>query len=269
MNPVTRFACLYRFGKCDFICIPLVRTLLSLRPPFEPSLCPARLLLQEEALPSGIALSFSKLDNRYCRLLLFGRLTADGLLIKHMANNGEPRSYVLQEDLFTDFAGIVRLIFSGVDGIEAEDFIYHVRQRALSEGKLQDKQWILNFASACFVRDALRWHASLDARIQDDWALLQKALLARFRPVFRGIDGEECENFVAQVRLRALDEGKERDNNWIIANATASFVGEALRWYASLEPEIQDDWKMLQRAMFQRYPAPEFREESKMLRTPR
>lgn len=162
-----------------------------------------------------------------------------------------------------------RLVFSGVDGIEAEDFIYHVRQKAFAEGKVQDKQWILNFASACFVRDALRWHASLDTRIQDDWALLQKALLARFRPVFRGIDGDECERFVAQVRQRALDEGKAEDNKWIIQTVTASFVGAALRWHATLDAEVRDDWILLQRAMFLQYPAPEMREESVVLRTPR
>lgn len=100
----------------------------------------------------------------------------------------------------------------GLDGTECEDFIFAIRQRALIEGKMDENKWALTIASAGFAREALRWYITLDSSIQNDWLLLQKALLARFRPVFRGIDGIECEEFVSNVRRRALDEGKDEDN---------------------------------------------------------
>lgn len=120
---------------------------------------------------------------------------------------------------------------------------------------------MINLASASLTEDALRWHANLNATIRDDWDLFQAALLDKFWPTFRGKDGVECENFVARIRRRVLHEGKERDNDWIIANVSASFVGNALRWYTTLEAEAQEDWKLLQKALFQQYPAPDVREE--------
>ncbi|KAG9045540.1 hypothetical protein FS837_006141 [Tulasnella sp. UAMH 9824] len=66
---------------------------------------------------------------------------------------------------------------------------------------------------------------------------------------FYGIDGEEAENFLRTVRKRALMEGKQRDNEWIADFAALCFAGDALRWYETLDDEVQLDWSKLRRAI--------------------
>lgn len=151
-------------------------------------------------------------------------------------------------------------IFDGSDDVDAEDFIHSVRSKAFAEGKVTDKSWIIQLVEACLTGDPLRWHANLPPEVQNDWGLLQKALLARFCPPFRGIDGAECEKFLYCLRRRVFEEGRVDDNEWI-TNFVASCVAEdALRWHSELAPEIQEDWKLLQKAMLARYPPPEVRE---------
>ncbi|KAG8991019.1 hypothetical protein FRB90_001494 [Tulasnella sp. 427] len=78
-------------------------------------------------------------------------------------------------------------IFHGIDGIEAEEWVCAVRQKALSERKQRDDNWIADFASTCFVGDALRWYEDLDESIQNDWRKLRTALLAQWpAPADRG-----------------------------------------------------------------------------------
>ncbi|KAG8900643.1 hypothetical protein FRC00_011935 [Tulasnella sp. 408] len=71
--------------------------------------------------------------------------------------------------------------FYGKSGEEAEEFVHTVRQRARDAGKQKDNDWIITFVSDCFVGDALRWHVSLDQSIQDDWKMLQVAILVQWR----------------------------------------------------------------------------------------
>lgn len=135
-----------------------------------------------------------------------------------------------------------------------EDFISAIRQKALLAGKQRDPEWILDIAQASLTRDALRWHDNLDLDTQSSWPRLQKALLKRFGTTFRGLDGRECEAFIHSVRARVFDEGRESDNDWICRFVAARVVGEALRWHASLNQEVRNDWELLQQAMFVRYP---------------
>ncbi|KAG8897100.1 hypothetical protein FRB99_008454, partial [Tulasnella sp. 403] len=102
--------------------------------------------------------------------------------------------------------------------------------------------------------DALHWHSSLDHRTRSNWEDLEAALLKRFRRTFSGGDGTECDAFVRMVRQRAIDQGKESDSQWIARFASFSLEGEALRWYSSLNDTVQDDWRLLQRAIFDKYP---------------
>ncbi|KAG8906558.1 hypothetical protein FRB99_006672 [Tulasnella sp. 403] len=76
---------------------------------------------------------------------------------------------------------------------------------------------------------------------------------------FSGIDGVQCEEFIQIVRRRALTAGKQRDNDWIIDFVTPCFIGDALRFHAALDDEVKDNWSLLQRALLQKYPAPEER----------
>ncbi|KAG9043142.1 hypothetical protein FS837_009960 [Tulasnella sp. UAMH 9824] len=71
--------------------------------------------------------------------------------------------------------------FYGKSGEEAEEFVHTVRQRARDAGRQKDNDWIITYVSDCFVGDALRWHVSLDQSIQDDWKMLQVAILVQWR----------------------------------------------------------------------------------------
>lgn len=53
------------------------------------------------------------------------------------------------------------------------------------------------------------------------------------------------------VHERALDVGKQQDDEWIVSSC---FVGEALRWYASLGLVVQNGQTRLRQAILGRYP---------------
>jgi len=74
------------------------------------------------------------------------------------------------------------------------------------------------------------------------------------RLVFRGVDGQECEDFILAVQERAFSEGKQRDGQWVADFASARFTGDALRWFATLDDDAQDNWKQLRKALLLRYP---------------
>lgn len=114
-----------------------------------------------------------------------------------------------------------------------------------------------DFASACFKGTALRWHGTLDLEIQRDWPRLQRAILLKFTPTFKGIDGAECEAFIFAMRERIFEEGRDDDHSWGARYVATRFEGAALRWHASLEPGVRNDWEQLQQAMFEQYPSSE------------
>lgn len=66
---------------------------------------------------------------------------------------------------------------------------------------------------------------------------------------FYGIDGDEAENFIRTIRKRAHMEGKQRDDEWIADFAAMCFSGNALRWYETLDDDVQRDWSKLRRAI--------------------
>ncbi|KAG8967566.1 hypothetical protein FRC05_001999 [Tulasnella sp. 425] len=146
------------------------------------------------------------------------------------------------------------LEFRGRDAEECEKFINAVSRQALAVGKQRDDRWTADFAASCFTHGALRWWDGLDEQTQCSWKLLRKAMLARYRPLFHGRGGEEAEEFVHMIHERALDVGKQQDNEWIAAFVASSFVGDALRWYVSLDPGVQNDWKRLRQAILTQYP---------------
>lgn len=71
-------------------------------------------------------------------------------------------------------------VFKGIDGVEAEEWVCAIRQKALSLRRQRDNDWIADFASTCFVGDALRWYEDLDEDTQRDWRKLRLALLAQW-----------------------------------------------------------------------------------------
>lgn len=72
--------------------------------------------------------------------------------------------------------------------------------------------------------------------------------------VFNGIDGNECEAFISAVRDLAWARGRERDYFWMLNLATTRLRGNALRWHAKLDRNIQEDWHSFIRALFEEYP---------------
>ncbi|KIO22809.1 hypothetical protein M407DRAFT_27684 [Tulasnella calospora MUT 4182] len=145
------------------------------------------------------------------------------------------------------------LEFQGKDLKECERFISSINKHAREEGKLRDDQWIADLVAICLTGDALIWWSLLDAETQGSWRLLRQAMISRFRPLFYGKSGSEAEDFVYQIRQRALHMGKLKDPYWTAEFASGCFVGSALRWYASLESGIRDDWGSLQQAIFVQY----------------
>lgn len=51
--------------------------------------------------------------------------------------------------------------------------------------------------------------------------------------------------------------GKLRDNDWIVDFASTCFSGPALRWFESLDTQVQEDWKLLREpeALLLKYPS--------------
>lgn len=71
---------------------------------------------------------------------------------------------------------------------------------------------------------------------------------------FTGRDGYECEEFIRAIRKVAYAAGKIRDDAWTADFASTCFSGRALRYYESLELEMQCDWRLLRHALLMKYP---------------
>ncbi|KAG8967185.1 hypothetical protein FRC05_002260 [Tulasnella sp. 425] len=71
---------------------------------------------------------------------------------------------------------------------------------------------------------------------------------------FRGEDGKEAEEFIQAVRKAAFDANKDRDNEWMARFASTCMSGKALRWYESLDDDVQESWRRLKKAILVSYP---------------
>ncbi|KAG8900600.1 hypothetical protein FRC00_012111 [Tulasnella sp. 408] len=176
------------------------------------------------------------------------------------------------------------LVFSGTDKEECRAFVREIRKRAFAQGKENDSDWMIRLAISCFAGNALEWYVTLAGEVQNEWRLLEKAilidyplpptlaLLSRYtnsfdeeskpsesdknRPVlaFTGKDKDDCRSFVQHIRLVASGEGKKEDSTWIAKLAYPCFSGKALDWYASLPLDVQQDWRRLERAILLDFP---------------
>ncbi|KAG8960128.1 hypothetical protein FRC00_000842 [Tulasnella sp. 408] len=70
---------------------------------------------------------------------------------------------------------------------------------------------------------------------------------------FKGTSGDDCEIFVAMVRRRALEQGKQRDREWMALFASRCLIGDALYWYEGLDEDVQNDWTRLRPALLERF----------------
>ncbi|KAG8965699.1 hypothetical protein FRC00_003174 [Tulasnella sp. 408] len=85
---------------------------------------------------------------------------------------------------------------------------------------------------------------------------------------FHGTNGTECEDFINNVRCRALEQGKIRDNDWLVNFAKSCCRDGALEFLDSLDDNVKGDWKQFRMALLKKYPAPLWREHSSVLLSP-
>lgn len=76
------------------------------------------------------------------------------------------------------------VIFRGND---VEGFIKSIRRQAFQSDKLEDDQWIANYAATCLGGDALKWYSALDPEVRGNWKVLEEKLLERFTPPTEGV----------------------------------------------------------------------------------
>lgn len=75
--------------------------------------------------------------------------------------------------------------------------------------------------------------------------------------VFYGKNGQECEDFIRAVRKAGFHAKKIRDDAWMADFASTCLTGRALRYYESLSPDVQGDWRLLRQALLKEYPPAE------------
>ncbi|KAG8904272.1 NADH-cytochrome b5 reductase [Tulasnella sp. 403] len=73
-------------------------------------------------------------------------------------------------------------------------------------------------------------------------------------PTFCGQDGTDCTAFINAIKKKARAEGKLRDNGWMVDLMSVSLIGDALRWYSTLDNGVKDDWQQLEQALLSKYP---------------
>lgn len=66
--------------------------------------------------------------------------------------------------------------------------------------------------------------------------------------------GPKCSTFVRYIRRKTLANGTQRDDQLVADTAAASMDGNALRWFEDQDAEIQESWKLLRRALLQKWP---------------
>ncbi|KIO19580.1 hypothetical protein M407DRAFT_30772 [Tulasnella calospora MUT 4182] len=85
---------------------------------------------------------------------------------------------------------------------------------------------------------------------------------------FKGTDWEECHDFIAAIRARALWEGKQRDSAWKADFAAPLFWGKALSWHSRLPEDVREDWSKLEIALLDRWPPQEDDDDPQIKPTP-
>ncbi|KAG8946817.1 hypothetical protein FRC00_009398, partial [Tulasnella sp. 408] len=72
------------------------------------------------------------------------------------------------------------LILNGKDGVECEEWIRSIQREAFSQGKTDDKAWVVALAATRITGQALRWYVRQGDEITSDWIKLRSALLNQY-----------------------------------------------------------------------------------------
>ncbi|KAG8874504.1 hypothetical protein FRB97_005871 [Tulasnella sp. 331] len=70
---------------------------------------------------------------------------------------------------------------------------------------------------------------------------------------FTGSDTEDVTLFCQEIQMAAFEEDRQRDDAWIADYAGALLTGVALRWYITLDQDVQCSWKKLRVSMLERF----------------
>lgn len=74
-------------------------------------------------------------------------------------------------------------------------------------------------------------------------------------PLFYGISGQECEQFVQTMWAVGTAAGKSSDSDWMLALATSSFTGYAAEWFERRDRPAEEGWRELARSLFDHWPS--------------
>lgn len=85
---------------------------------------------------------------------------------------------------------------------------------------------------------------------------------------FKGIDWEECNEFILAIRTRAFWEGKQRDPGWMADFAATNVSHKALLWHSRLPEDTRRDWSKLEAALLDRWALMEDDDEPQNKPTP-
>ncbi|KAG8903901.1 hypothetical protein FRB99_002601 [Tulasnella sp. 403] len=72
------------------------------------------------------------------------------------------------------------IIFEGTANVNIQELLTHVYQQAGASCKLNDSQWMAQYAASCLQGDALQWYQRLNPVAQKDWTLLQSLLIQHY-----------------------------------------------------------------------------------------
>jgi len=75
--------------------------------------------------------------------------------------------------------------------------------------------------------------------------------------IFRGAnrDDDACEEFIFTIRRWAFAKELSEDDGLVARYASVCIAGDALRFYETLDEDVQRNWKLLRQALLARYPA--------------
>ncbi|KAG9045955.1 hypothetical protein FS837_005355 [Tulasnella sp. UAMH 9824] len=77
---------------------------------------------------------------------------------------------------------------------------------------------------------------------------------------FHGQDADECRQFIQAVRRFGFQQGRQHDDAYMADYAVTCFQGPALDWQIELDEETNGSWRLLQRALKEKYLTPSSRE---------
>lgn len=72
--------------------------------------------------------------------------------------------------------------------------------------------------------------------------------------VFNGTTGASASHFIRLVRQEALQQNRSKDDEWTAEFAASCLEDAALVWFESQSAEIQESWRLLRRALLERWP---------------